>query len=118
MSGTSVAPPARFSSHSPRERNEKRDRYGVEKQMSDNDKWVWSTDEDPIPALFRPEPSTSRKEGGLHLDLIPPETPKTPAASASLCKGVALHLEGKSDAALQELSAAIPGGENLAELHS
>src|SRR5437899_2890267 len=86
--------------------------------MSDNDKWVWSNDEDPIPALFRPEPSTSKADPGLHLDLMSPETAKTPAASASLGKAVALHLEGKTEAALKELSSAIDGGENLAELHA
>jgi len=84
--------------------------------MSDNDKWVWSTDEDPIPALFRPEPSTSRKKAVSPRPDTSGDT-QDPGASASLGKGVALHLEGKSDAALQELSAAIQGGENLAELH-
>src|SRR5260221_11142385 len=83
-----------------------------------NDKWVWSNEDDPIPALFRPEPSTSKTDPGLHLDLIAPDTAKTPAASASLGNAVALHLEGKTEAALKELSAAIDGGENLAELHA
>src|SRR5439155_827132 len=46
------------------------------------------------------------------------ETARTPAASASLGKAVALHLEGKTDAALKELSLAIDGGENFAELHA
>src|SRR5258706_9398325 len=84
--------------------------------MSDKEKWVWSNDDEPIPALFRPEPS--RTDLGLHLDLISPETAKTPAASASLGKAVALHLEGKTEAALKELSSAIDGGENLGELHA
>src|SRR5258707_15600051 len=83
-----------------------------------NDKWVWSNEDDPIPALFRPEPSTSKTDPGLHLDLIALETAKTPAASASLGNAVALHLEGKTEAALKELSSAIDGGENLAELHA
>ena len=46
--------------------------------MSDNEKWVWSNEDDPIPALFRPEPSASKADPGLHLDLIAPETAKTP----------------------------------------
>src|SRR5205823_11869582 len=83
-----------------------------------NDKWVWSNEDDPIPALFKPEPSTSKTDSGLHLDLMPPETSRTPATSASLGNAVALHLEGKTEAALKELSAAIDGGENLAELHA
>src|SRR2546427_2065842 len=86
--------------------------------MSDNDKWVWSNEDDPIPALFRPEPSTSKADPGLRLDLMAPETARTPSASASLGKAVALHLEGKTDAALKELSSAIDGGENFAELHA
>ena len=86
--------------------------------MSDNEKWVWLNDDEPIPALFRPEPSTSRTDLGLHLDLIAPETAKTPAASATLGRAIALHLEGKTEAALKELSSAIEGGENLAELHA
>src|SRR5262245_34429301 len=86
--------------------------------MSDNEKWVWSSDDDPIPALFRPEPSASKTDPGLHLDLMAPETVKTPAASAALGKAVALHLEGKTETALKELSAAIDGGQNLAELHA
>src|SRR6266566_813312 len=86
--------------------------------MSDNDKWVWSNDDEPIPALFRPEPSTSKTDTGLRLDLMPADAAKTPAASASLGKAVALHLEGKTEAALKELTAAIDGGENLAELHA
>src|SRR5260370_19594883 len=86
--------------------------------MSDNDKWVWASDDEPIPALFRPEPSTSKTDTGVRLDLMAPGTAKTPAASASLGKAVALHLEGKTEAALKELTAAIAGGENLAELHA
>src|SRR5438093_7861895 len=86
--------------------------------MSDNEKWVWSNDEDPIPALFRPEPSSSKTDAGLRLDLMSPEAAKTPAASATLGKAVALHLQGKTEAALKELSSAIGGGENLAELHA
>src|SRR5882762_930013 len=86
--------------------------------MSENDKWVWSNDDEPIPALFRPEPSTSRADLGLHLDLIALETAKNPADSARLGKAVALHLEGKTEAALKELSSSIEGGENLAELHA
>src|SRR5690242_6340119 len=86
--------------------------------MSDDEKWVWSNDDDPIAALFRAEPSTSKKDLGLHIDLISPEAARTPAASATLGKAVALHLQGKTDAALKELSSAIDGGENLAELHA
>ena len=86
--------------------------------MSDNDKWVWASDDEPIPALFRPEPSTSKTDTGLRLDLMAPGAAKTPAASASLGKAVALHLEGKTEVALKELAAAIDGGENLAELHA
>src|SRR5207248_8557129 len=55
---------------------------------------------------------------GLRLDIVAPDVAKTPAGSASLGKAVALHLEGKTDAALKELQSAIEGGENLAELHS
>src|SRR5204863_9149201 len=36
---------------------------------------------------------------------------------ASLGKAVGLHLQGKTEAALKELSSAIEAGENLAELH-
>src|SRR5207248_10379979 len=54
---------------------------------------------------------------GLRLDIVAPDVAKTPAGSASLGKAVALHLEGKTDAALKELASAIEGGENLAELH-
>src|SRR5258708_5116057 len=86
--------------------------------MSENDKWVWSSDDEPIPALFRPEPSTSKTDAGLRLDLMAPDTAKTPAASVSLGKALALHLEGKTEAALKELAGAIDGGENLAELHA
>jgi Flp pilus assembly protein TadD len=86
--------------------------------MSDNDRWVWTNEDEPIPALFRPEPSTSKTDPGLHLDLIAQDTARTPAASASLGIAVALHLEGKTEAALKELSSAIDGGENLAELHA
>ena len=60
--------------------------------MSDNEKWVWSSDDEPIPALFRPEPSTSKTDIGLHLDLMPAGAAKSPAASASLGKALALHL--------------------------
>ena len=35
--------------------------------MSDNDKWVWASDDEPIPALFRPEPSTSKTDPSLRL---------------------------------------------------
>ena len=51
--------------------------------MSDNDKWVWSNEDEPIPALLRPEPSTSKTDTGLRLDLMAPGAAKTPAASAS-----------------------------------
>src|SRR5580704_1353312 len=87
--------------------------------MSENDKWAWFSDEDAIPALLRPEPSGSKADlAGLRLDIIAPAAAKTPAGSASLGKAVALHLEGKTEAALKELLTAIEGGENLAELHS
>src|SRR5882724_6422176 len=86
--------------------------------MGDNEKWVWASDDEPIAALFKTEPSTSKTDPGLRLDLIAPETARTPAASASLGKAVALHLEGKTEAALKALSSAIDGGENLAELHA
>src|SRR6267143_6945934 len=87
--------------------------------MSENDKWAWFSDEDPIPALLKVEPSNSKTEAvGLRLDILAPDAVKTPAGSASLGKAVALHLEGKTEAALKELSSAIEGGENLAELHA
>src|SRR6266404_223990 len=87
--------------------------------MSENDKWAWFSDEDPIPALLKAEPSNSKTDPvGLRLDILAPDAVKTPAGSASLGKAVALHLEGKTDAALKELRSAIEGGENLAELHS
>src|SRR3982074_3183211 len=87
--------------------------------MSENDKWAWFSDEDPIPALLKAEPSNSRTDPvGLRLDIVAPDAPKTPAGSASLGKAVALHLEGKTDAAVKELLSAIEGGETLAELHS
>src|SRR5579859_3356881 len=87
--------------------------------MSENDKWAWFSDEDATPALFRPEPSSSKTElPGLRLDILGPDAALTPAGSASLGKAVALHLEGKTEAALKELLSAIEGGENLAELHS
>src|SRR5258708_15863767 len=86
--------------------------------MSDNDKWVWASDDEPIPALFRPEPSTSKTDTGLRLDLMAPGAAKTPAASASLGKALALHLEGKTEAALKELAAAFAGGENQPHLHT
>jgi tetratricopeptide (TPR) repeat protein len=35
-----------------------------------------------------------------------------------LGKALALHLDGKTEAALKELSSAIDGGENFAELHA
>src|SRR5437868_4464381 len=85
--------------------------------MSDNDKWVWSNEDDPIAALFRSEPS-SKAGPGLQIDLMSPESAKTPAASATLGKALALHLQGKPDAALTALSLAVDGGENLAELHA
>src|SRR6266404_2138557 len=86
--------------------------------MGDNEKWVWASDDEPIAALFKTEPSSAKGDGGLRLDLMPAEAARTPAASASLGKAVALHLEGKTEAALKELSSAIDGGENLAELHA
>src|SRR3954466_6484198 len=91
--------------------------------MGDNEKWVWASDDEPIAALFKTEPfktesSSSKGDGGLRLDLIAADAAKTPAASASLGKAVALHLEGKTEAALKDLTSAIDGGENLAELHA
>jgi tetratricopeptide (TPR) repeat protein len=87
--------------------------------MSENDKWAWFSEDDPIPALLRPEPSNSKSDPiGLRLDIVPPDAPKTPAGSASLGKAVALHLEGKTEAALKELLSAIDAGDNLAELYS
>src|SRR3954469_7390766 len=91
--------------------------------MGDNEKWVWASDDEPIAALFKTEPSKtessgSKGDGGLRLDLIGADAAKTPALSASLGKAVALHLEGKTEAALKELTAAIDGGENLGELHA
>src|SRR5580692_10258236 len=87
--------------------------------MSENDKWAWFSEEDAIPALLRPEPSSSKTDPvGLRLDIMAPDTAKIPAGSASLGKAIALHLEGKTEAALKELLSAIEGGENLAELHS
>src|SRR5260370_8623845 len=88
--------------------------------MSENDnQWAWFSEEEAIPALLRPEPSNSKSDPvGLRLDIMPLDAAKTPAGSASLGKAVALHLEGKTDAALKELLAAIEGGENLATLPS
>src|SRR5260370_3910276 len=88
--------------------------------MSENDnQWAWFSEEDPIPALLRPEPSNSKSDPvGLRLDIMPLDAAKTPAGSASLGKAVALHLEGKTHAALKERLSAIEGGENLSELHS
>src|SRR5881394_3547876 len=87
--------------------------------MSENEKWAWFTDDDPSPALFRPEPSTSKADSqGLRLDIIPAGAAKTPAASEALWKAIALHLEGKTDLALKELTAAIAGGDSPAELYS
>src|ERR1700730_57601 len=87
--------------------------------MSENDKWAWFSDEDATPALFKPEPSSSRTDTpGLRLDIMAPDAALTPAGSASLGKAVALHLEGKTEAAVKELLSAIEGGENLAELHA
>jgi len=82
--------------------------------MGDNEKWVWASDDEPIAALFKTEPSSSKGDGGLRLDLMSADAAKTPAVSATLGKAVALHLEGKTDAALKELTAAIDGVENLA----
>src|SRR5579859_4043904 len=114
MRETSGAPPARFSSLSPKARNN-----GSNKAMSENDKWAWFSDEDATPALFKPEPSSSKTDTpGLRLDIMAPDAALTPAGSASLGKAVALHLEGKSEAAVKELLSAIEGGENLAELHA
>src|SRR5437763_17211347 len=87
--------------------------------MSDNEKWAWFTDDDPVPSLFRPEPSTSKSDSqGLRLDLLPAGAAKIPAASEALGKAIALHLEGKTDLAVKELTVAITGGENLSELYS
>src|SRR5712691_702564 len=87
--------------------------------MSENDKWAWFSEEDQVPALFRPEPSTSRTDAlGLHLDIVAPDAAKTPAGSAALGKAIALHLDGKTEAAIKELLSAIEGGDNLAELYS
>src|SRR5260370_41763247 len=113
MRETSAESRARFSSRSRKERNESYERL----TMSDNDKWVWSNDDDPIAALFRPEPS-SKAGASLQIDLMSPESAKTPAASAALGNALALHLQGKTEAALKELSSAIESGENLAELHA
>src|SRR5260370_37153954 len=87
--------------------------------MSENDnQWAWFSEEEAIPALLRPEPSNSKSDPvGLRLDIMPLDAAKMPAGSASLGKAGALHLEGKTDAALKELLSAIEGGENLAELH-
>ena len=53
--------------------------------MSENEKWAWFTDDDPSPALFRPEPSTSKADSqGLRLDIIPAGAAKTPNVTASL----------------------------------
>src|SRR5579872_2443539 len=116
MSGRSRA---RCSSHSPKARNKPGLKInGVGLTMSENDKWAWFSEDDPIPALFRTEPSTSKTDSpGLRLDVTPPGAAKTPAGSASLGKAVALHLEGKTDAAVKELQSAIAGGEHLAELY-
>src|SRR5882724_236919 len=117
MRETSAASPAQSNSHSPKARSSRHANHTELKNMSENDKWVWSSDEEPIAALFRPEPSTSKTDAVLRLDPIAPDMAKIPAASASLGKALALHLVGKAEAALKELAGAIDGGENLAELH-
>src|SRR5438876_271302 len=39
--------------------------------MSENDKWAWFSDEDPIPALLKAEPSNSKTDPvGLRLDIL------------------------------------------------
>src|ERR1022692_1563601 len=87
--------------------------------MSENDKWAWFSDDDPAPGLFRPETSASKADSpGLRLDVAPPGASKTPAGSASVGKAAALHVEGKTDAAIKELLSAIEGGEHLGELYS
>src|ERR1700730_16297030 len=86
--------------------------------MSD-DKWAWFNEEDQIAALLKGEPSTSKTDAvGLRLDVMAPDAARTPASSAALGRAVALYLEGKTPAALKELSAAIEGGDNPAELYS
>jgi hypothetical protein len=42
--------------------------------MSENDKWAWFSDEDPIPALLKAEPSNSKTDPvGLRLDILAPD---------------------------------------------
>ena len=64
--------------------------------MGDNEKWAWFNEDEQIPALFRPEPSTSKTDvTGLHLDVMAPDAAKTPANSAALGQGHSLAPGGQ-----------------------
>jgi tetratricopeptide (TPR) repeat protein len=86
--------------------------------MSENDKWAWFKRRRSGPGSIPSGTHLRKGSRGLHLDVLAADAVKTPAASEALGKAVALHLEGKRDAALKELSAAIQGGDNLVELYT
>ena len=85
--------------------------------MSDNDKWAWFSEEDPIASLLRPESTGAKADPfNFKLDPIAADAPKSPAGSASLGRALLLHVEGKSEEALKELAAAAEQGDHVAEL--
>jgi tetratricopeptide (TPR) repeat protein len=86
--------------------------------MIDNEKWVWFTEEEPIPSLFGRNPAEQDTTKALVLDAVAPETPKKPALSTGLVQAITLQLEGKSEDALKELAAAAELGDSLVEIHA
>jgi tetratricopeptide (TPR) repeat protein len=68
-----------------------------------NDQWLWFVDDELVDALARHDTLDSTSE-------------KRPVQSAALAKALSLNMEGKTEQALREISAAIESGEALPEL--
>ncbi len=84
--------------------------------MGDNEKWVWFTEDDPISDLIGRSLDTV-SEHDLKVEEAPPAAPKK-AGSAGLVTAIKLHLEGKTEEALQELERAAAAGEAPADVYS
>src|SRR5438045_7182813 len=68
------------------------------------DQWLWVVDEELVQALVANDAVDARSQ-------------KREIKSSALAKSLVLNAEGKTDAALQELTAALEAGEDLPEIY-
>lgn len=70
-----------------------------------NDRWMWFIDDAPLQAWLRAE-------------AMSPQMQMRAASSPELVHAISLHMEGRREEALAELSAAAAGGKQPGELHA